>query len=177
VSQNPGESVHTYNVRWNLERDLTISSYYYLHFPSDILLQSPRGTTCTFPRTSFSFSSQLRNFQRTTHLGVDSRFSELEDENEAESQCCQDLFFKFQTEVKVNWSPAQMKRLWNDKCCFRCGQQGHQWTDCKDIQPANPKAFQFANLISSDCSEEDDSIPEEDEIRSYLQTVETGYLN
>jgi hypothetical protein len=29
------------------------------------------------------------------------------------------------------------------------------------MQPANPKDFQFANLISSDCSEVDDSIPEE----------------
>jgi hypothetical protein len=108
---------------------------------------------------------------------VDSRFSELEDENEADSQCCQDLFFKLQTEGKVNCSPAQMKRLWNDKCCFRCGNQGHQWAACKSIQPANPKAFQFANLISSDCEEDDDSIPDEDEIRSYLQDVESGHLN
>ncbi len=99
---------------------------------------------------------------------MDSRFSELEDENEADSQCCQDLFFKLQTEGQVNWSPAQMKRIWNDKCCFRCGKQG---------QPDNPKAFQFANLISSDCAEDDDSIPHEDEIRSYLQAVESGHLN
>jgi hypothetical protein len=74
-------------------------------------------------------------------LGADSRFSELEDENAAQSLCCQDLFFKLQTEGKVNWSPAQMKRLWNDKCCFRCGKQVHQWADCKANQPANPKAF------------------------------------
>ncbi len=47
------------------------------------------------------------------------------------------------------------------------------WSDCKVIQPANPKMFQFANLISSDCSEDDDSIPDEDEIRSYLQAVES----
>jgi hypothetical protein len=113
-------------------------------------LQSPRTTTCTFPRKSFSFSPQPRNFQRITHLGVDSCFSELEDENAAQSQCCQDLFFKFHTEVKVNWSPVQMKRFWNDKCCFRCGKQGHQWADCKDIQPTIPKVFQFANLMSSD---------------------------
>ncbi len=138
-------------------------------------LQSPRATTRTFPRKPFSFSSQPRNFQRITHLGVDSRFSELE--NVTDSQCCQDLFFKLQTEGKVNWSPAQMKRLWTDKCCFRCGKQGHQWADCKAIQPANPKVFQFANLISSDCSEDDDSIPDEDEIRSYLQAVESGNLN
>jgi hypothetical protein len=39
-------------------------------------------------------------------LGADSRFSELEYENAADSQCCQDLFFKLQTEGKVNWSPA-----------------------------------------------------------------------
>jgi hypothetical protein len=110
-------------------------------------------------------------------LGADSRFSELEDENAAQSLCCQDFFFKLQTEGKVNWSPAQMKRLWNDKCCFRCGKQGHQWVDCKAMQPANPKDFQFANLISSDCSEDNDSIPEEDEIRSYLQAVDSGHLN
>jgi len=251
VSQNPGESVHAYNVRWNLERDLVdelavadmypagsvhaeeLESLYIRSlagsFSSRLLdlraiggtlsqivppgarntdsdsglsvglqllqkhavkldndqiiaselrkLQSPRATTRTFPRKPFSFSPQPRNFQRITHLGADSRFSELEDENAADSQCCQDLFFKLQTEGKVNWSPAQMKRLWNDKCCFRCGQQGHQWADCKATQPANPKAFQFANLISSDCSEDDDSIPDEDEIRSYLQAVESGHLN
>ncbi len=45
------------------------------------------------------------------------------------------------------------------------------------LKSSNPKTFQFANLISSDCSEDDDSIPEEDEIRSYLQVVESGYLN
>jgi hypothetical protein len=133
-------------------------------------LQSPRSTNRSFPRKSFSFSSQPRNFERITHLGVDSRFSEIEDENAAQSVCSQDLFFKFQTEGKVNWSPPQMKRLWNDKCCFRCGKQGHQWTDCK-APPDNPKDFQFSNLISSDCSEDDDSIPEEDEIRSYLDYV------
>ena len=31
--------------------------------------------------------------------------------------------------------------------------------------------------MSSDCSEDDDSIPDEDEIRSYLQAVESGHLN
>ena len=251
VSQTPGESVHAYNVRWNLERDLVdelagaevypagsvhaeeLENIYVRSllgsFSSRLLdlrsigntlsqvmpgeardtasdggvsiglqllqkhavkldndqiiaselrkLQSPRATTRTFPRKSFSFSPQPRNFQRITHLGADSRFSELEDENAVQSQCCQDLFFKLQTEGKVNWSPAQMKRLWNDKCCFRCGKQGHQWADCKATQPANPKAFQFANLISSDYSEDDDSIPDEDEIRSYLQAVESGHLN
>ena len=251
VSQTPGESVHAYNVRWNLERDLVdelagaevypagsvhaeeLENIYVRSllgsFSSRLLdlrsigntlsqvmpgdargtasdggvsiglqllqkhavkldndqiiaselrkLQSPRATTRTFPRKSFSFSPQPRNFQQITHLGADSRFSELEDENAAKSQCCQDLFFKLQTEGKVNWSPAQMKRLWNDKCCFRCGKQGHQWADCKATQPANPKAFQFANLLSSDCSEDDDSIPDEDEIRSYLQAVESGHLN
>jgi hypothetical protein len=99
-------------------------------------------------------------------LGTDLRFSELEDENAVQSQRCRDLFFKLQTDEKVNWSPAQLKRLWSDKCCFRCGKQGHQWADCKVIQPVNPKTFQFANLISCDCPEEHDSIPEEDEIRS-----------
>jgi len=251
ISQNPGESVHGYNVRWNLERDLvdelagaevypagsvqaeelenryvrsllgsfssrlldlrSIGNTLSQVMPGEVRdtasdggvsiglqllqkhavkldndqiiaselrkLQSPRATTRTFPRKSFSFSPQPRNFQRITHLGADSRFSELEDENAAQSQCCQDLFFKLQTDGKVNWSPAQMKRLWNDKCCFRCGKPGHQWADCKATQPANPKAFQFANLISSDCSEDDDSIPDEDEIRSYLQAVESGHLN
>jgi hypothetical protein len=251
ISQTPGESVHGYNVRWNLEWDLVdelagaevypagsvqaeeLENRYVRSllgsFSSRLLdlrsigntlsqvmpgeardtasdggvsiglqllqkhavkldndqiiaselrkLQSPRATTRTFTRKSFSFSPQPRNFQRITHLGADSRFSELEDENAAQSQCCQDLFFKLQTDGKVNWSPAQMKRLWNDKCCFRCGKQGHQWADCKATQPANPKAFQFANLISSDCSEDDDSIPDEDEIRSYLQAVESGHLN
>ena len=249
VSQKPGESVHAYNVRWNLERDLVdelavaevypagsihaekLESMYIRSlagsFSSRLLdlraiagtltvpggardsdsdgglsvglqllqkhavkldndqiiaselrkLQSPRATTTrSFPRKSFSFSPQPRNFQRITHLDADSRFSEIEDENAAQSLCCQDLFFKLQTEGKVDWSPAQMRRLWNDKCCFRCGKQGHQWADCK-APPANPKAFQFANLISSDCSDDDDSIPEEDEIRSYLQAVESGHLN
>jgi hypothetical protein len=69
-----------------------------------------------------------------------------------------------------------MKRLWNDKCCFRCGKQGHQWADCKSTRPADPKVFQFTNLISSDFPDDDDSIPEEDEIRSYLQAVESGHL-
>ena len=90
---------------------------------------------------------------------------------------CQDLFFKIQTEGKVNWSPAQMKRLWADKCCFRCGLSGHQWADCKAKCPADPKAFHFANLISTDCPDDDDSIPEDDEVRSYLQAVESGHLN
>ncbi len=110
-------------------------------------------------------------------MGVDSHFSELEDENAAQSLCCQDLFFKFQTGGKVDWSPDQMKRLWNDECCFRCGKQGHQWAGCKVMQPANPKTFQFANLIFSDCSEDDASIPQEDEIQSYLQSVISGHLN
>jgi hypothetical protein len=56
-------------------------------------------------------------------------------------------------------------------------QVGHQWADCKASQPAYPKAFQFANLISSDFPDDDDSIPEEDEILSYLQAVESGHLN
>ncbi len=103
-------------------------------------------------------------------MGEDSHFSEIEDENVVQSQCCQDLFLKLQTDVKVNWSSVQMKRFWNDKCCFRCGKQGHQWSDCKTIQPVNPKIFQFANLISDDCpDDDDDSTPEEDKIRSYLR--------
>jgi hypothetical protein len=57
-------------------------------------------------------------------------FTELEDENVVQSQCCQDLFFKLQTDDKVNWSSAQMKWLWTNKCCFRCGKQGHQRADC-----------------------------------------------
>jgi hypothetical protein len=251
VSQLPGESVHAYNVRWTLEKDLVdelagaevypdgtihaeqLESIYIRSllgsFSSRLLdlraisgtlsqvmltgardtasdgglpvglqllqqhavkldndqtiaselrkLQSPRSTTRPFFRKSLPFSPQPRNIQRITHLDADPRFSELEDENAAQSECCQDLFFKLQTDGKVNWSAAQMKRLWSDKCCFRCGKQGHQWADCKASQPANPKAFQFANLISSTCPDADDSIPEEDDIRSYLQAVESGHLN
>ena len=76
-------------------------------------LQSPH-TSRTYPRRSFHFSSQSRTTQRITHLGDASRFSEIEDANAEQSQLCQDLFFKPQTEDKVNWSPAQMKRLWSE---------------------------------------------------------------
>ena len=250
VSQNPGESVHAYNVRWNLERDLVdelavaevypagtvhameLESMYIRSlagsFSSRLLelraiggtlsqiipgearntasdgslsiglqllqkhavkldndqiiaselrkLQTPHATR-TYPRRSFPFSSTRRTTQRITHLGAASRFSEIEDENADQSQFCQDLFFKLQTEGKVNWSPAQMKRLWADKCCFRCGLSGHQWADCKAKCPADPKAFHFANLISTDCPDDDVSIPEDDEVRSYLQAVESGHLN
>jgi hypothetical protein len=250
VSQNPGESVHAYNVRWNLERDLVdelavaevypagtvhameLESMYIRSlagsFSSRLLelraiggtlsqiipgearntasdgglsiglqllqkhavkldndqliaselrkLQTPHATR-TYPRRSFPFSSTRHTTQRITHLGAASRFSEIEDENAEQSQFCQDLFFKLQTEGKVNWSPAQMKRLWADKCCFRCGLSGHQWADCKAKCPADPKAFHFANLISTDCPDDDDSIPEDDEVRSYLQAVESGHLN
>jgi hypothetical protein len=155
VSQFPGESVHAYNARWNLEKDLvdelTGAEVYpdgsiqavelesmYIHsllgsFSSRLLdlrsisetliqvmsgraremvsdgglsvglqllqkhtvkldndqtivselrkLQSPRSTTRTFFRKSLPFSPQPRNFQRITNLGVDPRFSELEDEH------------------------------------------------------------------------------------------------
>ncbi len=54
---------------------------------------------------------------------------------------------------------------------------GNQWADCKAVQSVNPKVFQFANLISKDCAEDDDSIPDDDQIRSYLQAVESGHLN
>jgi hypothetical protein len=50
-------------------------------------LQYPSATTRTFLQKSILFSPQLRNFQRITHLGTDSRFSELEDENAVQSQC------------------------------------------------------------------------------------------
>jgi hypothetical protein len=139
-------------------------------------LQSPHATR-TYPRKSFPFPSQRRNQQRITHLDAASRFSELEEEDADQSLCCQDLFFKLQTDGKVNWSPAQMKRLWADKCCFRCGLSGHQWADCKAKYPADPKAFHFANLISADCPDADDTIPEDDEVRSYLQAVQAGHLN
>ena len=118
-------------------------------------LQTPHATR-TYPRRSFPFSSTRRTTQRITHLGAASRFSEIEDENADQSQ---------------------MKRLWADKCCFRCGLSGHQWADCKAKCPADPKAFHFANLISTDCPDDDVSIPEDDEVRSYLQAVESGHLN
>ncbi len=161
VSQNPGESVHAYNFHWNLERDLVDelrmkSKENEVKLDNDQIiaselrkLQSPRATTRTSPWKSFPFSPQPRNFQRITHLGVDSRFSELEDETVAQSPCCQDLSFKFQTDGKINWWTGQMKHLWS----------------------------QFAKLISGDRPDDDDSIPENDEVRSYLQGVESGYLN
>ena len=253
LAQEPGERVHMYNVRWNLERELVdelagaelypvgsiheeeLENMYVRSllntFSSKLtdfrairgtllqaggdtrdtaseggvslgltLLQnhavqldnaqfvaselrkwkSPHATTQatrTYPRKSFPFPSQRRNPQRITHLEAASRFSELEEEGADQSLCCQDLFFKLQTDGKVNWSPAQMKRLWADKCCFRCGLSGHQWADCKAKYPADPKAFHFANLVSTDCPDDDDTIPEDDEVRSYLQAVQAGHLN
>ena len=249
LAQDPGERVHAYNIRWNLERELvdelagaelyptgtvheeelenmyvrsllgpfsskltdlrairgtliqvvggtrdtasegcvslglTLLQKHAVQLDNDQLvaselrkLQSPHATR-TYPRKSFPFPSQRRNHQRITHLDAASRFSELEEEEADQSLSCQDLFFKLQTDGKVNWSPAQMKRLWADKCCFRCGLSGHQWADCKAKYPADPKAFHFANLISTDCPDADDTIPEDDEVWSYLQAVQAGHLN
>jgi hypothetical protein len=177
VSQLPGESVHAYNVRWTLEKDLVdelagaevypdgtihaeqLESIYIRSllgsFSSRLLdlraisgtlsqvmltgardtasdgslpvglhvlqkhavkldndqtiaselrkLQSPRSTTRPFFRKSLPFAPQPRNIQRITHLDADPRFSEIEEENTAQAECCgQDLFFNLQTDGKVN---------------------------------------------------------------------------
>ena len=165
LTQNPGESVHGYNVRWNLEREIVdelalvevyaVGSIHevelenmYIHnltgsFESKLLdlrrfqkhvvksdneqiiaseihkINSPR-VIHTWSRKSFTFTTQSRDTpQRITHLGVSSRCSEFEDDETGQTHLCQDLFVKLQTDGKVNWSPAQTKRLWDEKWCFR----------------------------------------------------------
>ena len=48
--------------------------------------------------------------------------------------------------------------------------------DCKVNRPTDPN-FQIVNFVSTDNPDDDDTIPEDDEILSYLEAVESGHLN
>jgi hypothetical protein len=133
ISQNPGESVHGYNVRWNLERDLV-----------DELAGAE-----VYPAGSVQAEELENRYVRSLLGSFSSRLLDLRSIGNTLSQVmpgeARDTASDGGVSIGLQLLQKHAVKLDNDQ-----------------IIASELRKF----LISSDCSENDDSIPDEDEIRS-----------
>ena len=133
ISQNPGESVHGYNVRWNLERDLV-----------DELAGAE-----VYPAGSVQAEELENRYVRSLLGSFSSRLLDLRSIGNTLSQVmpgeARDTASDGGVSIGLQLLQKHAVKLDNDQ-----------------IIASELRKF----LISSDCSENDDSIPDEDETRS-----------